>query len=102
MYSIRILFVITVFLVSLSTHAEIVEVKNLGNIDLSDYQCSFVSSSVVNRICFNDKKSSLILLFRSNYYAYCRIPKSVVNELASASSIGQYFNANIKGNYDCR
>ena len=90
------------FLVATNVGAEEVSVKYFGNVDLEKYSCNYVSSSVVNRICFNEKNQSLILLLKNTYYAYCRVPKEVINQLSMSPSIGKYYNEFIRGHYDCR
>lgn len=90
------------FFIVFSASAENIDVKYFGRQSLDEYECSYVSSSVVNRICFSDKSNNLILQLRDTYYAYCRVPKLVVQNLTNAPSIGRYYNDNIRGNYDCR
>jgi len=82
--------------------AEEVNVKYFGNVDLEKYSCSYVSSSVVSRICFNEKNQSLILRLKNNYYAYCGVSKEITNQLTMSTSIGRYYNEVIRGHYDCR
>lgn len=85
----------------LSAYAENINVKYLGTVNLSEYECSYVSSSLVNRVCFNDKNRKLVLLLKETYYAYCGVPSIVVQNLKNAPSIGRYYNENIKGNFNC-
>jgi hypothetical protein len=49
----------------------------------------------------------MIIRLKSTYYHYCEIPEAAFNAFVSADSMGQYFNANIKGTgkdgpFDCR
>jgi hypothetical protein len=59
-------------------------------------------SSFVNRICYDSRASYLVLQLRDRYYHYCRVPAAVAADLAAASSVGSYYNAAIRGRYDCR
>jgi hypothetical protein len=50
---------------------------------------------------------SVIVQLKSVYYHYCEMPKPVVDKWLAASSMGQFYNAKIKGSgkdgpYDCR
>jgi hypothetical protein len=49
----------------------------------------------------------MIIRLRGTFYHYCELPQSTLDALVSAASMGQYYNANIKGAgkdgpYDCR
>lgn len=44
----------------------------------------------------------MLVSLNGTYYHYCEIPARVVNALLDAPSMGRYYNAAIKGNYDCR
>jgi hypothetical protein len=82
--------------------AETVYVKYRGLVDLTGFDCQDTTSSFVNRICYQKKTHYLIVLLGNTYYHYCRIPPSVVTDWLDASSKGQFYNANVKGEYDCR
>ncbi|HVR56029.1 MAG TPA: KTSC domain-containing protein [Pseudolabrys sp.] len=99
---------LTVFLFFLAStaHAETVDVKYRGQVDLKPFTCQDTKSSFVNRICYDAANQYMVILLKDTYH-YCEIPKSTVDALLSADSHGRYFNANIKGTgkdgpYDCR
>jgi hypothetical protein len=59
-----------------------------------------VSSSNIAEIGYDEVGRILEVLFlNGSLYQYFDVPPQVYNELAMASSVGQYLNANIKGNY---
>lgn len=96
-------FVVAVLcFIAFNIYAEDVHVEYFGNVKLQDYSCSYVTSSLVKRVCFDEKRNSLILLLRNSYYSYCNVPKEKLQQLISASSIGKYYNEEIKGKFDCR
>jgi hypothetical protein len=87
----------------LSTHAETVDVKYRGFVNLSTFDCSDVTrSSFIKRVCFDKAKSYMLIRLKDTYYHYCNIPESAVTALMAADSMGRFFNAQVKGNYDCR
>lgn len=95
------------FLLATSAHAETVDVKYRGPVDLKPFTCQDTKSSFVNRVCYDEKNQYMVILLKETYYHYCEIPKSTVDALLSADSKGLYYNANIKGTgkngpYDCR
>lgn len=78
--------------------AETVDVKYRGLVDLKSFQCQDVNrSSFIKRICYDQPSQYMIIQLNSVYYHYCELPKSTLDALLAASSMGQYFNGNIKG-----
>jgi hypothetical protein len=59
-----------------------------------------VSSSNISEIGYDEERRILEVLFSNGgVYQYFDIPPHIYAELRQASSIGQYLNANIKGNF---
>ena len=95
--------VIVLALVSTATvNAETVYVKYQGPVSLDRFQCTYTSSSFVHRICYRAERRYLVVLLNRTYYHYCMMPKSIVEQWLSVKSKGRFYNAYIKGNYDCR
>ncbi len=86
-----------------TAHAETVYVKYRGPVDLAPLQCEFVSkSSLVNRVCYDRKEQYMVIELQGTYYHYCEIDGATVAGLRGADSMGRFYNARIKGNFDCR
>lgn len=86
-----------------SASAETVYVKYRGSVSLDKFSCqSFTHSSLVDRICYRKKGSYALVSLRGTYYHYCGISRDVINAWAQAPSMGRFYNANIRGGYDCR
>jgi hypothetical protein len=88
--------------------AETVDVKFVGPVDLQIYECQTITrSSFINRVCYDELASKMIILLRATtYYAYCRVPKCLVDAFLGAESMGRFYNTSIKssavaGAYDC-
>ncbi len=62
----------------------------------------FDRSSLVTRVCYNSSKAYLIIRLKQTDYHYCEIPPDTVAALEAAESMGRYYNAEIKGRFDCR
>jgi hypothetical protein len=88
--------------VCLPAGAEEADVKYRGRVDLAPFTCTEVESSFVRRVCFDKRQSYMLIHLRDTYYHYCSIPDSVVSALSAADSVGRFYNAQVKGNYDCR
>ena len=83
--------------------AETVSVKYRGPVDLKPFACETVSrSSLVKRVCYDQREQYMIINLQGTYYHYCEIDPATVSALSSAPSMGRYFGSNIKGNFDCR
>lgn len=87
---------------STTIKAETVFVKYQGPVSLDQFRCSYPSSSLVHRICYRAQRRYLVVLLNSTYYHYCNMPSSIVEQWLSSQSTGRFYNAYIKGNYDCR
>ena len=88
---------------SSTAQAENVRVKYRGVVDLAPFNCESVSrSSLVQRVCYDRRNSYMIINLSGTYYHYCEIDASVVSALLAATSMGSYYNRNIKGKFDCR
>ncbi|WP_315724843.1 MULTISPECIES: KTSC domain-containing protein [unclassified Bradyrhizobium] len=88
--------------------AEVIDVKYYGKLDLAPFSCTEVTrSSLVNRACYDKSQQFMVVQLRSVYYAYCEMPPATFEAFLAAPSMGQFYNANIKGSgsdgpYDCR
>jgi hypothetical protein len=83
--------------------SETVDVKYRGPVDLSHLSCNAVSrSSFINRVCYDQANAYMIVLLKQTYYHYCGIDKVTVDSFKAADSMGRFYNAYIKGHFDCR
>jgi hypothetical protein len=86
-----------------TAQAETVNVKYRGVVDLAPFQCESINrSSLVTRVCYDRKEQYMVIGLQGTYYHYCEIDPGTVAALRGAESMGRYFNANIKGRFDCR
>jgi hypothetical protein len=87
--------------------AETVNVEHRGPVDLKPFVCQdIVRSSIVNRVCYDAAKQTMIVQLNSVYAQTCDVPEAARDSFLNAPSMGQYYNANIKGSgaapYECR
>jgi hypothetical protein len=83
--------------------ADTVNVKYRGVVDLAPFQCESINrSSLVTRVCYDRKEQYMIIGLQGTYYHYCEIDPGTVAALRGAESMGRFYNANIKGRFDCR
>ncbi len=86
-----------------AAQAESVNVKYRGQVDLAPFFCQDVArSSFIERVCYDEVQSYMLISLNGTYYHYCRIDGGTVTDLLNAESMGRYYNAFIKGRFDCR
>ena len=87
--------------------AETVNVEHRGAVDLTPFICQDITrSSLVNRVCYDTPNQTMIVQLNSVYSQYCDVPEATRDSFLNAPSMGQYYNANIKGSgakarYEC-
>lgn len=80
-----------------------VAVKNVGQMNLSTFECKAVErSSFIGRVCYDMDREILVVLVNGTYYAYCRVELDSAMDFVAAKSMGQYFNANFRSRKECR
>lgn len=80
----------------------VVPIKYGDPIDVSEYESIDTSrSSFIEDANYDADNEHLILDLNGTNYEYCDVPEDVWEEFQDADSLGSYFNAEIKGNYDC-
>ncbi|TFW55898.1 KTSC domain-containing protein [Bradyrhizobium sp. MOS001] len=88
--------------------AETIDVKYYGKVDLAPFAYVDISrSSFINRACYDKTQQFMVVQPRSIYYPYCEMRAATFEAFLTAPSMGQYYNANIKGSgsdgpFDCR
>lgn len=96
------ILVLCLALLSALAYAESVYVKYRGVVNLDRFRCAWVSNSFVDRICYQDEEQYLLVSLKSTYYHYCGVPEQVFSSWLQAPSKGRFYNAYVKGRYDCR
>ncbi len=83
--------------------AETVVVKYRGPVELSPFNCEWITrSSVVQRLCYDSHERYVIVNLNGTYYHYCEVPPNVVAAWRQADSMGRFYNAQVKARFDCR
>jgi KTSC domain len=83
--------------------SETVDVKYRGPVDLTPFKCESIDrSSFIRRVCYDAANSYMIVLLNETYYHYCDIDRTTLDAFNAAESMGRFFNASIKGRFDCR
>jgi len=94
--------VLALSLFSTLASAEEVVVRYRGPVSLDGFRCVVPESSFVRRICYLAHREYVVVLLGGTYYHYCRVPADVVSDWFTAESKGRFYNAEVKGGFDCR
>lgn len=95
-------------LLSAEFGSETVDVNGRGAVDLGSFECRDINrSSLIQRVCYDQGTSYLIIGIKGAYDQYCELPRPAFDGLMGAPSMGQFFNQNIRGSsaggrYACR
>src|SRR5689334_5267104 len=78
--------------------AETVNVESVGAVDLAPFACQDITrSSIVNRVCYDAASRRMIVQAHAAWSQYCGVPQAMRDSFLNAPSMGQYYNATIKG-----
>jgi hypothetical protein len=105
---IRVATAIILLLLTAEAHSEMVDEKYRGAVDLKTFACTDTPrSSFIQRVCYDKTQSYMLINLRGTFYHYCELPAATYDALMAAPSMGQFYNASIKGSgkdgpYDCR
>jgi hypothetical protein len=88
-------------LLNSAVHAETVQVKHRGVVDLKPFKCAEVTrSSFVHRVYFDHANNYMPINLGGIYYHYCEIDDATVSSLLIADSMGSFYNSKVKGPFD--
>ncbi len=72
-------------------------------VDLKPFACTNSVSSFVQRVRYDQRNHYMLIDLSGSFYYYCAIDGGTVSALLNADSNGRrFFNAAIKGRFDCR
>jgi hypothetical protein len=105
---IRSILTVLVLLVTTPATSETVDIKYRGIVDLSSFTCTDTPrSSFIQRVCYDEAQTYMLISLRGTYYHYCELPAATFDAFMAAPSMGRFYNQNIKGSgsdgpFDCR
>ena len=93
---------IIVWLSAAISHAEMVDVKNQGAVDLDPFVCNAVTGSYINRICYDELEGYMLVQFGGVWYHHCGIDTDTIAALVGAESVARQYSASLKGKFGCQ
>jgi hypothetical protein len=95
--------IVAACIASSMAQAESVYVKYRGEVDLNQFECTDITrSSFIRRVCYDRRNEYMLISLNGTFYHYCEIDAGTVSFFLNAPSMGRFYNASIKGNFDCR
>src|SRR5262245_12541096 len=89
--------------ITATCRAETVDVKYRGSVELTPFTCALIErSSFIKRVCYDQANNYMVVSLNGTYSDFCNIDSATVSSFLAASSMGRFFNASIKGHFDCR
>jgi hypothetical protein len=74
-----------------------------GEVNVASFDCTNTDrSSFVERVCYDKPNQYMLINLKGTYYHYCEIDSETVSRSLKAESLGRFYNATIKGRFDCR
>mgnify|MGYP006446161103 CR=1 FL=1 len=63
-------------------------------------ECQSVISSWISQICYSSTTVTMATI-KGGTYSFCGMSRATFDAWVSATSVGSYYNSNIKGRYQC-
>ena len=67
---------------------ETVHVKYFGYVNLRSFDCTYPSSSFINRVCYDAPYMHMVIALNGTYYHYCLIDADTMDDFQQAPSKG--------------
>ena len=94
--------VIVMLLLPMAARAEVVGVKNAGDVDLSALDCTVISESqLLHRICYDAASRYLVAQIGEDYYDSCNVAPKAVDGLFDSEHVVAYYNQHIRAQHRC-
>jgi KTSC domain len=79
----------TLLLWATAAQAESVDVKYRGPVDLKPFACTDTPrSSFIQRVCYDEGQSYMLISLRGTYYHYCELPAATFDAFVTAAIDG--------------
>ena len=89
-------------LAPLAARAEIVGVRNAGDVDLAAFDCTAISESqLLHRVCYDEAHRYLVAQVGEDYYDSCNVGPKAVDGLFDSNHVVAYYNPRIRAQHRC-
>jgi len=85
----------------LHAHAEIVPVLGRGQVDLTDYECTSMSSPIIKQVCYEKEHGYLLVKVDRKWYQYCAVGDEIFQSFKTSNNAARYYTNNVKDALDC-
>jgi hypothetical protein len=97
-----VLILMLMLLLPIAARAEVVGVKNAGDVDLSALDCTAISESkLLHRVCYDETHHYLVAQIGADYYDRCNVGPKAVDGLFDSEHVVAYYNQHIRAQHRC-
>lgn len=85
-----------------TARAEVVGVRNAGDVDLSAFDCTAIpESQLLHRICYDAAHRYVVAQVGEDYYDSCNVGPKAVDGLFETNHVVAYYNQKIRAQHRC-
>lgn len=101
-----LLFISCFLLLAATANAREVYINDWGMVEVdnehfTDLQEKMKPSSQISRMFYDVDNQYLLIALNGIFHHYCSIPQNVIDTWLASDSLIEYYQSDIKGNYDC-
>jgi hypothetical protein len=97
-----VLILMLMLLLPIAARAEVVGVKNAGDVDLSALDCTAISESkLLHRVCYDETHHYLVAQIGADYYDSCNVGPKAVDGLFDSEHVVAYYLLLIRAQHRC-
>lgn len=98
----RIRIALASLFIAHAASAEVVTVRDRGEVDLRRLVCESIPRSAIHRVCVDEINRYMIVQLGGSYLHYCEVDSHLVYGLIHAERPSRFFASEIKGRYRCQ
>jgi hypothetical protein len=77
---VRAVTALVLLFLTAEVHSETADVKYRGPVDLKSFACTDTPrSSFIQRVCYDEPQSYMLINLRGTFYHYCELPAATYN-----------------------
>jgi hypothetical protein len=96
------LFLFIALVIPALAHAQTADVKDVGPVDLSGFDCTTIAESqLLHQVCYDEAHHYLIARIGDDYYDNCKVKPDEVDGLVEAGNVVAFYNQRIRAHHKC-
>lgn len=96
------LFLLIALVIPALVHAQTADVKDVGPVDLSEFDCTTIAESqLLHQVCYDEAHRYLIARIGDDYYDNCSVKPDEVDGLIESGNVVAFYNQRIRAHHKC-